>query len=122
MFSSLQQLFFDIDPFLLRQIFEHALKEKQISESYFNGEKDLTEISDEELEKLWHYLFGHSKKAMLTFSINPQKLLEWIKNKGKNDLRRALPKEVCREIYREASKLWKQREEWNKRLTPLEKH
>lgn len=110
------------EPFLLKHIFRHALRQKLIPEAYFNGEKDITTIPNDELERLWHDLFGDSKKALITFLINPEKLLEWIKGEGRNDLKRALPKEICRELYDEASELWKEREEWDNRLKSLEKH
>lgn len=112
------------NPYWLRDIFRYALREKMIDQKYFSGEKNIEDIKNEELDSLWSRLFGETRIFMTAFSINPQELLEWIKGKGKNDLRRALPKEVCRELYRKASELWKQRKEWGKRLRSLglEKH
>lgn len=112
------------NPYWLRDIFRYALREKIIDEKYFAVEKNIEDIKNEELDQLWSRLFGETRIFMIAFSINPQELLKWIKGKGRNDLRRALPKEVCTQLYREASELWKQREKWDKRLRSagLEKH
>lgn len=112
------------NPYWLRDIFRYALREKMVDERYFSGEKNIEDIENEELDLLWSRLFQETRIFTTAFSINPQELLEWIKGKGKNDLRRALPKEVCRELHQKASQLWKQREEWDRRLRSLslEKH
>jgi len=120
-FSPLETLFFDIDPFFLRHIFRYAIREESDLLKTCNMDTDITAISDEELENLWHDLFGDSKQVLIAFLINPQKLLEWVKGEGRDDLMRALPKEVWTQLCREASELRKQREEWDKKLKSLKK-
>jgi len=115
-FDPLSTLFFDINPFFLRYIFRYALREKL----EFLKLTENRNISIEELENLWRDLFGKSKEITITFLINPQKLLEWIEGEGRDDFKRVLPKEVWSRMCREASQLWKQREEWDKKLKPLE--
>jgi predicted transcriptional regulator len=110
------------NPYWLRDIFRYALREKLINEDYFSGKKKFDDIEAKELDKLWSRLFGETRIFMTLFLINPQELLEWIKGEGKNDLKRALPKEVRTQLYREASELWKQREEMEKQTSPLKKH
>lgn len=118
------QFFYD-NPFWLREIFRYALREKLIDETYFSGEKGLTELSGFELNKLWSSLFKNTEVYAIVFAVNPQKLLEWLKTEGgKRHLERALPQKTRIELYRENSKLRKEREEWDKRLRSLglEKH
>jgi hypothetical protein len=113
----------DVDiPFFLRYIFRYALRENFDFLKTHREDKGIQGISNEELEGLWHSLFGDSKEVVITFQINPQKLLEWVEGEGRDDFKRALPSEVWSHMHREASQLWKQREEWDKKLKPLERH
>jgi len=118
--SPLETEFFYRDPFWLREIFRYALREKMIEKKYFSAEKEIDKLSGGELNRLWRKLFGDTKLYAVVFSINPKKLLEWLKtDKGKMDLKKALPVKVRTRLYDEALKLWHDREVFAKRLKNL---
>lgn len=114
---SFRKEFLYANPYWLRDLFRYALREELIDEKYFSGEREETieDIPNEELDLLWSRLFGETETFMLVLNINPQELLKWIKGKGKRDLSIALSKDICEDLYREASKLRKQRKEWDKK-------
>jgi len=109
------------DPYWLRYIFRYALREKLVEENLFSGKRRLESLQDMELNKLWRNIFGNSEVYTVIFHINPKKLLEWLKTpEGREDLQRALPEKIRKELYDEALRLWQEREAWNQRLKPLE--
>lgn len=105
------------NPCWLREIFRYALRERLVDKEYFSEKKRIEDISNKELDKLWHELFGATEVFAVLFALNPKRLLEWLKTEeGREDLKRALSDRVRRELYDEALKLWRHREVWGKRI------
>lgn len=120
--NPLEDEFFFHNPFWISYFFSHALRQKKIDHRYFSGEKNIEEIEGHELNDMWEWLFGKTSVYALLLSVDPNKLLEWLKTpEGREDLKRALPEKTRKEIYAEASKIWREREAWDQRLKGLEK-
>lgn len=84
-------------------IFRYALDRGLIDEKYFQGEKSIDKISNQELERVWRNLFGSTKWFVVAFSINPKNLLKSLETQdGKKYLKkRTLSRKVLKEMHKE---------------------
>ena len=114
--------FLNSNPYWLYDFFKKALKERLVDERYFSGEKNIEEISDQELNQLWQNLFGDVELFMLSFTLNLKKLLERLKtSEGKEDLKRVFSNQTQKELYQEALRHWKKQKPLMERLFPTKK-
>jgi len=93
------------DPYWLKEIFTHGLREGMISEDRF---KSLHKFTDNELYNvlrlLWNDLFGNCECFVTIFWFNPQKLLKFLQTEeGRNFLKEIFREDVQNNILKSLS-------------------
>ena len=109
--------FLSENPYWILNILRYSLREKLINEDYFNDKKNIKNISNDELDKIWNDIFNDSKILVSLFYINIENLLNFLKTEeGKIALNELLNNDAKYSIYKEAKRIWSDRDDWNKRF------
>jgi len=74
---------------LTRGILDLARGRRIFDEAYFERTRDPKDITDDQLDRIWKELNLHHKRMLLTYEVDSEKLLEFLKSTvGKNFLER----------------------------------